>query len=83
MLSRSYMKKIYDALFSGFEADIIVEYVSPFTSEVVFTTVLYRDRSNYAERGKDVWIGLSKTLMTQLRSRASRDVFMRELGLCC
>lgn len=28
-----------------------------------------------------MWIGLSKTLMTQLRSRASIDVFMRELGL--
>lgn len=54
MLSRSYTKKIYNALFSRFEADIVVEYVSPFTSEVVFTTVLYCDRSDYGERGKDV-----------------------------
>ena len=83
MLSRSYMKKIYDALFSRFEADIVVESVSPCTGEVVFLTILYYDRSDYAERGKDVWIGLSKTLMTQLRSRVSRDVFMRELDLSC
>ncbi len=84
MLSRNYMKKIYDALFSRFGAvEIIVESVSSCTDEVVFTTILYRDPSDYGEQGKDVWIGFSKTLMTQLRSRVSKNVFMRELGLSC
>lgn len=84
MLSRSHMKKIYNALFSRFGAvEIIVESVSPCTDEVEFTTILYRDSSDYGEWGKDVWVGLSKTLMTQLRSRVSRDVFTRELGLSC
>lgn len=84
MLSRSHMKKIYDALFSRFGAvEIIVESVSPCTDEVEFATILYYDPSDYGEWGKDVWVGLSKTLMTQLRSRVSRDVFMRELGLSC
>ena len=84
MLSRSRMKKIYNALFSRFGAvEIIVESVSPFTNEVEFTTILYRDPSDYGEQGKDVWIGLSKILMTRLRSRVSKDVFMRELSLSC
>lgn len=84
MLSRSHMKKIYNALFSRFGAvEIIVESVSPCTDEVEFTTILYRDSSDYGEWGKDVWVGLSKTLMTQLRSRVTRDVFMKELSLSC
>lgn len=83
MLSRSCMKKIYNALFSRFEVEIMVESVSPCTSEVEFITLLYYDHSDYGEWGKDVWVGLSKTLMTQLRSRVSRDVFMRELSLSC
>ena len=84
MLSRSHMKKIYDALFSDFEVvEIMVESVSPCTDEVEFATILYYDQHDYGEWGKDVWVGLSKTLMTQLRARVSRDVFTRELNLSC
>lgn len=84
MLDRCLMKKIYDALFGRFAAvEVMVLDSSPCMSELEFIVILYSSSHDYSEFGKDVWIGPSKTLMTQLRVKMHEDAFKRDLGLFC
>lgn len=84
MLDQCLMKKIYDALFGKFGAvEVMVLDSSPCTSELEFIVILYNSSRDYSEFGKDVWIGPSKTLMTQLKVKMHEDAFKRDLGLFC